>query len=344
MIIFIIAGGSGTRLWPLSTHKYPKHLLSLTHEYSLLQSALKRARKLSGDDKIFVITEASHSHHVKEQLSDLPLGNILVEPARRGTAGCVLYAMQHIERLSLAEDEPVALLWADHLIRDEGGFVESFKRAGILSKKHKKAIFIGAEPTYPATGFGYMERGERFDSEETVYELVRFHEKPDSEAAKKYLKSGRFLWNMGYIVLTSSVFKSLAQEFSPDFYDSYNKLLNSANLDKAYLDLENIALEYVFTEKIHGALVMPGTFDWVDVGSFKDLHEISEQDTTGNHIRGENIEIDSSTNCYVQNQTDLPVAVIGVDNVVVVTTPNGILVTNKNYAQKVGDIAKKLQS
>jgi len=140
MIAIIIAGGSGTRLWPLSTTSYPKHLLRLTDESSLLQNSLRRARKLTSSDKIFVITEASHGHHVIEQLKDLDKDHIFNEPARRGTASCVLYAMKLIEKAGLDQNEPVVFLWADHLIRDEEGFVESFKRAGNLANKHNNEV------------------------------------------------------------------------------------------------------------------------------------------------------------------------------------------------------------
>jgi len=344
MIAVIIAGGSGTRLWPLSTPDYPKHLLRLANDDSLLQNTLVRARKLSDDSKIFVITDASHSHHVIEQLADFNSDQILSEPARRGTASCVLFAMQHIKQLGLDANEPIVFLWADHLIRDEKGFVTSFKWAGRLAKKYGKVVFIGAEPHYPSTGFGYMEHNKKFDSEENVYELASFHEKPDVATARKYFASGRFFWNMGYLVTTLAVFESTVQTYSRKYFKAYKSLLSAKDITRAYLALKSDAVDYVFSEKIKGALVIPGNFDWVDIGSFKDLHEVSTQDEIGNHTKGQSIEIENTTNSYIHNNTDVPVAVIGLDNVVVVNTVNGLLVTNKNYAQKVGDVAKRLQS
>jgi len=344
MITVIIAGGSGTRLWPLSTPEYPKHLLRLANEDSLIQNTLVRARKLTTDDKIFVITDASHEHHVVEQLDDLKRDHILSEPARRGTASCVLLAMQHIRSVGLDENEPVVFLWADHLIRDQKGFVTSFKWAARLAKKHQKVVFIGAEPTYPSTGFGYMEHGNKFDDEEGAYVLSSFHEKPDAATARKYLASGKFFWNMGYLVTSLAVFEQVTSEYSPEYFQGYQNLCTAKDVKAAYLDLQNIAVDYVFSEKIKGALVIPGSFDWVDIGSFKDLHEISPQDDCGNHVKGKNVELENATNCFVDNETEVPIAVIGLDNVVVVNTPNGVLVTNKNYAQKVGDVAKRLQA
>lgn len=343
MIAVIIAGGSGTRLWPLSTPEYPKHLLSLTDEKSLLQNTLKRVSALAKQDSTIIITEASHSHHVEEQL-DLPSENIIVEPARRGSASCVLLAMKHVKQSGLDPDEPIAILWADHLIRDIKGFVATFKRASALAKKHKKVVFIGAEPSYASTGFGYMEHGAQFDGESEVYDLVSFHEKPDHKTAKKYLSSGNYFWNMGYLVTTLNTFEREAEEVSPELWSSYQTLLQAKDADKAYLDLTNVAFEYVFSEKIKDALVIPGNFDWVDIGSYGDLHGISAQDEDGNHIRGQQVELDGVTNSYVRNETDTPVAVIGLDNIVVVNSPNGILVTNKNFAQKVGEISKKFSN
>lgn len=341
MIVVIIAGGSGTRLWPLSTPEYPKHLLKLTNEHSLLQNTLNRAKKLTNVENIFVIPESSHVQHVKDQLADFPEKQILVKPARRGTASCIIKALQHIKTTGADENEAVAFLWADHLIRDERGFANSFRRAANLVTKYKKNVFIGAEPTYPSTGFGYMHRGKSFNGDADVYELVEFVEKPDLPTAKKYLSSGEYLWNMGYLVTSIEVFERDAEEFAADLKKRYDKLLNAKDVDAAYMDLESEAIDYAYSEKLQGALVMTGSFDWLDIGSYADLHSISLLDESGNHTKGQNVILEGTTNSFVQNETGKPVAVIGLDNVVVIDSPNGLLVVNKNFAQKVGDVSKK---
>jgi mannose-1-phosphate guanylyltransferase/mannose-6-phosphate isomerase len=343
MISVIIAGGSGTRLWPLSTPDYPKHLLSLTNERSLLQNSLDRVSDLSDSDKTFIITEASHAHHVRDQLSELPKDNLLIEPARRGTSNCVLLAMRHVNKLGLPADEPIAILWADHLIRDENGFKRTFKRASRLTQKYKKVVFIGAEPSYPSTGFGYMEHGQEIDNEPETFELLRFHEKPDHATADKYFESGRFFWNMGYLVTTLESFEEAVETYAPHFWQTYQQLLAADDLEAAYLKLESDALDYAFSERVKGALVIPGSFDWTDVGSFGDLHDISVHDKEGNYTHGESIVLDGVTNSYIHTQGGIPLAVVGLDNVVVIQSEHGILVTNKNFAQKVGDVSKKLQ-
>ncbi len=340
MIGIIIAGGSGSRLWPLSTPDYPKHLLKLTNANSLIQNTVLRTEKLADKKSIVIITEASHGQHVKEQI-DLPKENIIAEPARRGNANSVLLALRYLKKNNYDPDEPIAVLWADHLIRDTRGFVSSLKRAGELACKYQKVVYIGAEPLYASTGFGYMEHGPSFDHEPQTYELISFHEKPDYKVAKKYFSSGHYFWNMGYMVATLNTIEREAKKYSPEYWKSFEKLLNAKDYEAEFLKLENKALDYVFSERIKDALVIPGNFDWTDIGSFGDLHKISPQDESGNHVRGNNVELDKVTNSYVRNDSDKPIAVIGVDNIVIVNSPNGLLITNKNFAQNVGEISKK---
>jgi len=343
MMVVIIAGGSGTRLWPLSTHSYPKHLLSITNSRSLLQNTFDRVQLVTSLDKIFVIPEESHSEHVYEQLSELNRSNILVEPGRRGTASCIAWALSEISKRKF-KDEPVLFLWADSLIRDNNGFAASALKAGEVAEAHKTIVFIGAEPTYPSTGMGYMHKGNVLNGWSDVYELKGFKEKPDSKLAGQYLKSGEYLWNMGYLTGTLSTFEKFFDKYAPDMKLRYDKLRKSTNVSKTYLEFESIAIDYAFSELIKGAYVIPGTFDWMDVGSFHDLHSVSEKDNDGNYILGDNVVVDETANCYINNQSEIPVVVIGLDNVVVVNTKNGLLVANKNYAQKVGDAVKKLQA
>src|SRR5436190_4567550 len=157
MVIVIIAGGSGTRLWPLSTTDYPKHLLKLTNDRSLLQNTYDRVKDLSKD--ILVITEKTHSRHVYMQLHQLILkGNILAEPARRGTASCFILALSEIKKRKLP-NQAVIFLWADHLINDQKGFQEAVSQSAKLAEETDKLVFTGVKPTYPATGFGYMQKG-----------------------------------------------------------------------------------------------------------------------------------------------------------------------------------------
>lgn len=343
MIVVIIAGGSGTRLWPLSTPDYPKHLLALTDENSLLQNTFARVSQLTQTDNIFVVSEKSHIEHVYKQLPEISKRNILVEPARRGTASCIAMSLTEIKDRNLDREESILFLWADHVIRDTDGFVATMLRAGEIAEVNRKLIFIGVEPTWPSSGFGYMKKGKQLNGWVSAYELDCFKEKPDKKIADEYFASGKYLWNTGYLVGSVETFEREMRQVSPELFSAYEVYQKSADKTKAYLDFVSQPLEYVFSEKVTDGAVVSGSFDWADVGSFYDLHDMSLQDNKGNHVRGNKVEIEQTSNSFVRNETDTPVAVIGVDNIVVVNTPSGVLVVNKNYAQNVGEIAKKLQ-
>ncbi len=337
----IIAGGSGTRLWPLSTPDYPKHLLSITGRHSLLQYTYERATAIS--DKIFVLTEASHADHVKKQLPDLKDSCFIIEPGRRGTASCILAALHHIST-EYNKDEPVAFLAADHYVRDTGGFAHSFKIAGTVSQKEHRIVLIGVEPDFPATGFGYIKKDAVFDEKTFIFNVDSFKEKPEHEIAKKYVESGHYLWNSGYFVGSVGTFIKSMQAYAPELFNEYQRLAaakNAPEYKKVYLSLENVSIDYALIEKVKDLLVVPASFDWMDLGSYGDLHKAVGSDQQGNHIQGERVEIAGVENSIIRNHEDKPVAVIGLDNVAVINTPQGLLVTRKDLAQKVGEISKR---
>lgn len=341
MIVVIIAGGSGTRLWPLSTPDYPKHLLRVDGDKkSILQNTYARAKRLT--DKVYVVSESSHSDHVKEQLADLSDEHFLIEPARRGTANCILAALV---KLSEKEDasEPVAFIHADHFIRDIKGFVNSFKLATTAAVEQKKIVLVGVEPTYPATGFGYIKKDGLIDDKSLVYGVDSFKEKPDFDTAQGYQKSGDYLWNCGYFVGSIETFKNKMKDFAPDLLASFNELCVSKaeDFDKTYLGLENEAIDYALIEKVKDLLVVPASFDWMDLGSFADLSTAVDSNMDGNYIKGD-VEMEEVSNSYIENHEAKPVAVIGLDNCVVINTKHGILVARKDLSQKVGDIAKRI--
>ena len=341
----IIAGGSGTRLWPLSTKDYPKHLLKLTGERSLLQNTYDRVKDLADD--VFVITEKSHSHFVHQQLTEVPSRRILAEPARRGTASCYSLALSEIKRRGY-KDQAIFFLWADHLITDTKAFQKTVNAAAKLADERQKLVFIGIKPTYASTGFGYIQEGRKVKAAaKNVYELKQYVEKPDKKTAQQYLKSGRYLWNTGYLVGTLSTFERELKAQAPRLWNDYQSLLSTIlpmNRKKIYLDFVSESIDTALSEHVPDGLVIEGKFDWADVGSFHDLHGVSLQDKTGNHTSGENIELENVTDSFVRNDTNKPVAVIGLNDVAVIATDNGILVTNKAEAQKVGDISKRLQA
>lgn len=341
MIIVIIAGGSGTRLWPLSTPEFPKHLLTIGDaSESILQATYQRARRLT--DKIYVVSEKSHSDHVNSQLKGIDEDRVIVEPARRGTANCIVAALAILSRHE-DPNEPVAFIHADHYIRDVAGFANSFKLAAKVSVSQKRIALIGVEPTYPATGFGYIKKDGQLDEEHFVYKVNSFKEKPDFKMAQEYYRSGNYLWNCGYFVGSINTFKQKMKSYAPDLLDSLDRLslAKIKDFNDVYLNLKDQAIDYALIEKVKDLLVIPAGFDWKDVGSFSDLSSVVESDESGNYMFGD-VYLDEVNSSFIDNKEAKPVVVIGLDNVVVVNTEEGILVTNKDMSQKVGEIAKKI--
>ncbi|QHU94225.1 NTP transferase domain-containing protein [Candidatus Saccharibacteria bacterium oral taxon 488] len=346
MIAVIIAGGSGTRLWPLSTSTQPKQLLALTSERTMVQQAYDRARKLG--DTIYVVTEASHAGALRAQLPELPDEAFLIEPGRRGTAHCIVLALDYINRHH-NRTEPIAFIHSDHNVRDTQGFAHSFDTAARISRERGCITLIGIEPTFPSTGFGYIQRDGVIDAQAGVYNVESFKEKPDYETAKQYVESGNYLWNCGYFVGSVDVFMNEMQRSAPDLWSNYQTLASIADFgseayNHAYLALDNQVIDIALIEKAHQLAMVSASFDWMDIGNFKDLHDAVAKDEAGNYAYGDNIHTIDVANTYIRNeQPDKPVAVIGLDNVVVVNTPDGVLVARRDVAAKCGDIAKQLQ-
>lgn len=344
MITVIIAGGSGTRLWPLSTSDYPKHLLKLIGDKSLLQAAYERATRAG--DTTYVVTESSHAQHVKEQLPELNDDAFLIEPGRRGTGNCIVFALDVIARRH-DNDESIAFVHSDHHIRDIEGYVKYLRLAGEASARTGKITLVGIEPISPSMAFGYIEQDGQIEGFQDAYHIKSFKEKPDYNTAKQYLDAGNYLWNCGYFVGSVNTFWSEIKRSSPELQDSINKLsvatYPSEEYDKVYLLLDNQVIDYALSEKSDNLAVVAANFDWMDIGSFIDLYDVVDKDEHNNHFEGEAIHAIEVKNAYVRNEESKPVAVIGLDNIIVVNTPNGILVARKDVSARVGEIAKSLQ-
>jgi len=311
----------------------------------MLQSAYDRATKVG--DTVYVVTEASHAHHVKDQLSELDPKQILVEPGRRGTGNCIVFALDIISRHH-DKDEPIAFVHSDHNIRDTEGYAKSLQTAAEASLKANKITLIGIEPTFPSTGFGYIERDSEIAEDDDAYSIQSFKEKPDFETAQGYVLAGNYLWNCGYFVGSVNTFMEEIRNVAPDLTTHFDTLANISeamgeDYNKAYLDFSEQVIDYALAEKSSNLAVVPATFDWMDIGSFKDLHEANQSNEQGNYFKGGAIYDDELENVYIQNDEEKPVVVIGLDNVVVINTPNGILVARKDLSQKVKDAVEKIK-
>jgi mannose-1-phosphate guanylyltransferase/mannose-6-phosphate isomerase len=343
MIVTIIAGGAGTRLWPLSTPTLPKHLLKLGGEKTLLRMSYERAAETG--EEVYVVTEKSHAAKVAAELPELASERILIEPARRGTANCILMALDIISRRHGAEHS-VAFIHSDHLVEDKEAFVNSFRDAERASREAGAITLLGIEPRYPATTFGYIKKGERRGRGD-VYEVARFKEKPDAKTAEAYLESGGYLWNAGYFIGSPKIFLDEINRSAPALQSSLEALravpeFPREEYDEVYISLESDAIDFALMEKAKDLLVFPAGFDWADLGTFRDLHDLFEKDESGNCLEGLGIALIDSSNVYVHSDGKKPVAVVGLDNIVVVNAEEGLLVAKKDKAHLVGEAAKKL--
>lgn len=343
MIAIIIAGGSGSRLWPLSKPEYPKHLLKINgDDKSLMQHTYERATRVA--DTVYVVSEVSHIEHVKEQLPALADDAFIVEPGRRGTASCIVAALAAIAKKHDA-DEPIIFMHADHYIRDVAGFQYSFEIATKAAQANKQIVLVGVEPDHPATGFGYIKKGGLHNAHgQLTFQVEAFQEKPNYNTAKKYWQSGQYLWNCGYFVASAETFLASMKQFAPGLHEKYQALIKTSPEDykRTYLAFNNEAIDYALIEKVEDLLVVPASFDWMDLGSFTDMHKAIGGDRDGNHMHG-NVELEEVENSFVHNHEDKHLVVIGLDNVVVVNTPHGMVVMRKDLSQKIGDISKRLK-
>jgi mannose-1-phosphate guanylyltransferase len=342
MVIVIIAGGSGTRLWPLSQPNYPKHLLRLTGDNSLLQNTYERARQST--DKIYIVTEASHAGEVRDQLPELDPTHVLVEPGRRGTASCILLALATVNRDY--PGETVVFLHADHHIVDAAGFTATVQAAATAAADEQRIALIGLTPTHPATGFGYIQAGPEIRQIDglSVRRAEKFVEKPHFELAQEYVDSGDYLWNLGLFAAPVEVFVTEMSDYAPELHQGYLDLsaaLGSDALDETYLNLKSEPIDTALMEKVSELLVVPGKFDWADVGSFFDLHNILQSADT-NSLQGDIYQVDC-TDSMVHGSSK-PIVAIGLEGIIVVDTPEGLLVCAKDQSQKVGDLVKVLQA
>jgi|688.fasta_scaffold47058_6 mannose-1-phosphate guanylyltransferase/mannose-6-phosphate isomerase len=338
MTIVIIAGGQGTRLWPLSRAEQPKHLLSLVNDDSLLQNTISRVESLT--DSIFIVPEASHVDDVKKQLPKYK-NNIIVEPTRKGTAHCILFALAELKN-KISNDEVIVFLHADHHIGDIDSFKETVEATVKASKELNKITLIGVAPDYPATGFGYIKTGKEVANEDglPIMSVEKFVEKPDEKTARSYFKSKKYLWNLGLFAGSINTFEAEIKKSNKSLWKRYNQLFEKDALE-SYMNFPNEPIDTALIEKVKDLIVVPGHFDWADIGSFKDLYEILRNGDSNVH-KGDVYDIDSKESLVIADKK--PIITIGLDNLIVVDTPEGILVCPKDKCQLVKDGVEKLNS
>ncbi|CAK3685399.1 mannose-1-phosphate guanylyltransferase [Vibrio crassostreae] len=343
----IMAGGTGSRLWPLSRELYPKQFLAVTGVQSMLQQTIARLSGLEHSAPVLICNE-EHRFIAAEQmrLGGFEHGGIILEPFGKNTAPAIaLGALQAISKAEDGEDPVLLVLAADHVIENEKTFTNAVEKAMPFAESGKLVTF-GVVPTSPETGYGYIKSGLQDGNAFTVSEFV---EKPNRVTAEKYLNSGTYYWNSGMFLFKASRYIEELKKFAPEILDVCQRAIAVPKQDEEFVRVDNKIFEtcpdgsvdYVMMEKTDGAMVVPMNAGWSDVGSFSTLWHISEKDENNNVVKGDVMVVDSNNN-YIHAENKL-VSTVGVDNLVVIETKDAILVADKNRVQDVKSVVSKLK-
>jgi mannose-1-phosphate guanylyltransferase len=349
--VTILAGGSGTRLWPLSRAKSPKQLLSLTGERSMLQQTIDRVLPLVPAEHIYILTGPEHAPLIAEQVRAVPSENILIEPTPRGTAPCLGLAAMRLRRNVSAEGVMISL-HADHAIAREERFRDALVGA-VLSARRGHIVTIGIIPAYPETGYGYIERGAALGSMygQETFHVARFTEKPPLEQAREFVASGRFYWNAGYFIWPLGYILEEFQRLLPEMYTQLEAIVEAADSPEAEAVFQRVwnqikptTIDVGIMERAHNVAVIPCDLGWSDIGSWASLFDILPHDSQHNVLMGhvQHVGIDTR-NSLIYSPKRL-VATIGLDDIVIIDTGEALLVLPKGRAQDVGALVKELRA
>jgi mannose-1-phosphate guanylyltransferase len=341
----IMAGGKGTRFWPLSTEEKPKQFLKLLGEDTMIQMTVKRVEKLMPIDRIFVVTAKQYVEIVKEQLPNLPERNIIVEPVGKNTAPCIALSAFMIKKYY--EDATIAVLPADHLIKDEKSFIQILEDADkFVEENPNSVVTIGMKPDRPETGYGYIKYSE--DKKEVnksqVISVEAFVEKPNLEKAKEYLKSEQYLWNGGMFIWKADNILRLTKEYLNETFNVLSEIAATSKenfevvLENRYKDVEGISVDYGIMENAEDIFVISGDFGWDDVGNWSSIERYNQRDKNGNVESTNSFFYHSSGNIVMTNKKIL---LNNIDDLIIVETEDYILVSKKDKEQEI-KLAKDL--
>ncbi|MSR60791.1 MAG: mannose-1-phosphate guanyltransferase [Planctomycetaceae bacterium] len=339
--LVIMAGGSATRTWPESRRARPKQFLSLVGSRSMLQQAVERCRPWIAFEQMHVVTNAQHADQVRRQVPELPAVNVLLEPCGRNTAACIGLAALCVSRVD--PDAVLLVTPADHLIRPNSEFRASVEHGVALLQRHpQSSILFGIRPTYAATGYGYIERVAGA-AEEIAFPVKSFREKPTRAAAEAFLQQGDYFWNVGIFLWRAACILDLLREFQPEIHARLMRLAaafktsgwNEA-LQAEFPGMPSISIDHGVMEPLaarrdeaHPVFVIPASFEWDDIGSFQSLQRVLGSDAEHNTVVGPHCGIDTS-GCVIRTTPDHLVATIGIENLVVVHTPDATLIAPKD--------------
>lgn len=344
LIPIILSGGAGTRLWPVSREAHPKPFMHIGGRKSLLSQTYERALAVSNQTEPLIVTNSDYYFISHDELASQPVKpQYMLEPTGRNTAPAIaLAALWAMER----GDPCLLVLPADHLIKDTPGFYKAVQHAQVLADRGALVLF-GITPTGPETGFGYIEMGQAVS--EQANSVRRFVEKPDRATAEGYLAEGNYVWNSGMFCFKASAILRAMEECSPELLEAvkavWKEIKSSADkteLPASFSQIENISIDYAVMEKARNIAVIAGGFDWSDIGAWNAVADASPADEKGNTTSGETIVIDSA-NTHIESKDRL-VAAIGLNNLLIIDTPDALLVADKSKSQEVKQVVNRLKA
>ncbi|MBP5492303.1 MAG: mannose-1-phosphate guanylyltransferase [Clostridiales bacterium] len=348
-VAVIMAGGGGTRFWPISRMSCPKQLVSLTSDEPMINETIKHYDKLISTKDTYIVTNREQAQLMGTLLpSDFDRSHILVEPVGKNTAPCVLYAAARLHKEY--GDCLMAVLAADHHISDVNEYQRVLSMAFDAAENSDNIVTIGLWPTYPATGYGYIRIGEQVGSNKELFQLERFIEKPNKLRAQEYVNSRKYLWNSGMFIWRTSVILKAFQQYLPDMYKAFMNIEGElatedeqAKINEIYPQLESISVDYGIMEKASNLYVIPAEFGWNDIGSWSALAEVFPHTEEDNVIRAPHVGIDTK-NCIVFSKSGKRIiTTVGVSDLVIVDTDDTIMVIKKDQDQDVKKLVEELR-
>ncbi len=348
-VAVIMAGGRGERLWPKSRRDRPKQYLSLYGEgETLIQSTVKRMTAVTDIKNIFVVTEKEYLEITKEQLPELPEENIICEPIGKNTTACIGYASQLIKK---RYGNAIAMVVpSDHYINNTTAFASDLDKCCRIAEEYNTVVTLGITPTRPETGFGYIKVNKKMPVEnaERAWKMMRFVEKPPSSIAKRYISSGRYLWNAGMFVFPVAYMLKCIKRYHPEngaCLSAIGKVIGKRNEElityEMFQRMEDISIDYAVMEHIRGSITVQSTFDCNDVGTWASMPEIMPTDDNGNVVSGTAAVVESN-GCIIESCKGKAVVVLGAKDMIVVQSDNAVLVCHKDYVQQIKDATELL--
>ena len=342
-----MAGGGGSRLWPVSRKNHPKQFLDLGTGKTLLEHTYERATSLVEKESVYIATTAQYQEKIQQLLPSIAEKNIFLEPERRETGPAFAAAAVQLKNLEQGE-KATLFLWADHVFTNEEELLKDLQTMrSLIEKDPNRIVIIGHTPTTPETGFGYMKMGAKVVGHDDVFKIDSFKEKPDEETAKAYVLDGSYFWNIGYMCVTPNFLLQELQTYAPELYKDilhYGAVLSEQGRDAAavvYAAIPKIAIDYALNERTPNIIAVTGDYGWSDVGSWAVVKQLFGTD--GDHMpHGHHVHVDSHNN-YIYNTTSKVVSMIGVSDTIVVVTEHAVLITDVASSQKVKEVVQRLE-